>query len=488
MFIIFSAPCSFKRSHMDKLTELKGLFNPKRKYSDDNGTVIEVDGVFVRVDEDLEKQRGLEQYSISAEDFLQDPPVIRSARVSTGRDSKEVDEKAKGMIGALYGGRHETPFEGGVVFRLRVETPICFAQPFFQLPYSHNEFSGRYSIIDGDFYTPKNIPSFALSMYHANEERCQRDYKELLDMGVAREQARFALPFRFFTKFYWTVSLRHLLEILSLEPNNLTVPDFWSIRDNILKRIIKDWTPWAYEKTEETKRCVRTKWADDDKARELIGLIKGRSLKRFENEIGSIHLVNVSGDDDLLRLGIKTQPNPRRGFGHASMTFLMEVPIFVHRQWVRHRYGSWSELPVNFQEIANTRNFYIPNRFRKQVGKAMSYVYEDMNDEENNTVRTKLHYLIEDSCYRFYTVCGCGIESLRAAQTLVYTFRIPVMWTVNVESLMNFFSLRCDTHAQWEIRQFANVIYGWFKEYFPCADKIFLDHLNYGKSPVFGNS
>lgn len=473
---------------MDRLAELKKSFNPKRKYSDNNGTTIEVDGVFVRVDESLEQQRGAEVYSINAEDLLQDPPVIRSARVSTGRDSKEVDEKAKGMIGALYSGRHETPFEGGAVFRLRVETPICFAQPFFQLPYSHNEFSGRYSIIDGDFYTPKNISSLALFYYQENEQKCQRVYKELLDMGVAREQARFALPFRFFTKFYWTVSLRHLLEVLSLEANNLTTPGFWGIRDNILKKIVQDWTPWAYEKAEETKRCVQTKWADSDDTGALIATRKERSLKQFKNEVGSVDLLNISGDDALMMLGVKTQPNPRRGFGHASMTFLMEVPIFVHRQWVRHRYGSWSELPVNFCEVVNNRNFYIPHRFRKQVGKAMSYVYEDMNDEENDLVRKKLDLLIEDSCNQFEVVRGCGYEPFQAAQNLVYTFRIPVMWTVNIESLMNFFSLRCDTHAQWEIRQFANVIYEWFKEYFPDADLVFRNYLNYGKSPVFGNS
>ena len=72
-----------------------------------------------------------------------------------------------------------------------------------------------------------------------------------------------------------------------------------------------------------------------------------------------------------------------------------------------------------------------------------------------------------------------------AALNLPYVFRVKRLWTANVESLMNFFSLRCDKQAQWEIRQFAHAIYPRFRKSFPWANEIFLRYLNFGKSSTF---
>ena len=118
--------------NLDRLAVLKQRFNPRREYKVSH-TKIEVDGAFVRFDDDWGFKD--DKAIVPLEDFLQDPAVIRSARVSTGRDAKEVNEKAEGLIGALYRNKHVTPFEGSVIFRLRVEPPICFAQSFFQLPF-----------------------------------------------------------------------------------------------------------------------------------------------------------------------------------------------------------------------------------------------------------------------------------------------------------------------------------------------------------------
>ena len=119
---------------MDQIEQLIGQFRPHRHYQA-QGISLEVDGAFLRVDETLESQRGQKTLEIETEDLLQDLAIVRSARVSTDR----------GLINALYRDRHETPFEGGVVFRLKITTPICYAQPFFQIFASHNEFSGRYN-------------------------------------------------------------------------------------------------------------------------------------------------------------------------------------------------------------------------------------------------------------------------------------------------------------------------------------------------------
>ncbi|MEK7567015.1 MAG: FAD-dependent thymidylate synthase [Patescibacteria group bacterium] len=479
----------------DALAELKKKFRPNRFYKlDELGTTIEVDGVFVRVDERMLEQNLLtrDKVEIRLEDILQDPPVIRSARVSTDRDTKAVTEKAAGMIGSLYGGRHDTPFEGGVVFRLKVTVPICYAKPFFQLPGSHNEFSGRYSEIPDDFFVPPYArKGEAREIFDESAKDCYGVYQKLLhEMSVAKEQARMALPFSFFTKFYWTITLRHLLEVLALEENEFSPSEFWQIIHALIPQILKDWTPWTAEKMEEQKRFIPTKWAEKPPAKQYTlicdALDRHLARKNYVANVGFVGLLGHNAENEkLIDLIVKTGPDPRRGLKHLHMSLFMNYPIFVHRQWVRHRDGAWSEFLPDFDAIVASKNFYTPKIFRKQLGKNMSYIYEDMTEEESEAVGKELSALIIRSCNGYMKLRKLGLTPEEAGLVLPYTYRVSVMWTPNIASLMNFLSLRCDKHAQWEIRVFADIIYGWFKELFPKSHEIFIEHLNFGKSEIF---
>ena len=485
---------------MEQLIGLKKRFNPRRLYEDEpSATKIEVDGVFLRIDDSLLEQKTAmypgdnflgHTFTVDIEDLLQDPSIIRSARVSTGRDSKAVDEKSIGLIKSLHSGKHDTPFEGGVEFRLKVTVPICLAEPFFQMMGSHNEFSTRYSeynVEEKPFFVPPGFVERDVEIYHDVHKASRELYKYFLDFGVAREQARFALIYSFFTEFYWTVSLRHLLELMSLEWNPLTPELFWGIRDNVIGKILKDWTPWAWDVKTETGNVLPTIYfLEGFSASEMDGKITDifESSGHGVDNIGTFAITNVYGNDELMKLGVWTNPNPRRGFGHAGMTILAKMPIFVYRQWVRHRYGSWSALPTSFDNVVLNRDFYIPEVFRKQVGKPMQYTYEPASAEDNEKLKSKMRDLIDYACVRYGALRSYGVSSENAALILPYTFRVRRMWTANVESLMNYFSLRVDGHAQEETRRFAEAVYPIFKDHFPWANKMFLRHLNFGKSDL----
>lgn len=420
--------------------------------------------------------------------FNQDMGIVSSARVSTGREAKK--EGGEGLIGSLYRDRHETPFEGGSMFRFLVETPICMAQPFFQAPYVHNEHSGRYSVIDGEFYTPawaRGNPDI-FSLFKEAEMDSQKIYKELLGMEIAKEHARFALLFRFTTKFYWTIALRHLQEILSLEPHRNAPEEFWHAMHDILPAVIQEFAPAAYEKMQEHERFIHTHW-HEGLLRHPVGFYENELLKDYERvekieNIGDIHLLyHKKARPELFRLATQTKLNPARGFGHVDMSFHINEPIFVHRQWVRHRYGTWSEIPPNFDVVVQENDFYIPHQFRVQKGKQMQYWYEDAPPELNIKAQEMLQGLIQRSCERYWILRKkFNIPAEEAAMNLPYVFRIHTLWTANLESLMNYFSLRCDTHAQWETRKYAEVVYRWFKNAYPIADDIFLKNLNFGKN------
>lgn len=475
------------------LTSLLEVFRPKKTYKEYPFT-IKVDSVFLRIDETLRDQVAHGKTGIVTDiaDLLQDYSVVRSARVSTGREEKNINEAARGLIGRLYKDWHITPFEGGVFFKFVVTTPICFAETFFQLPGSHNEFSGRYSNIDGDFYLPQwaSQNQNVENIFREAEEDSRTLYGTYLNQEVAKEQARLAMLFRFFTKFYWTISLRHLLEFLSVERYSLVPDEVWDMRDSLITGILRDWTPWIYDEFIRHPRKIRTGWVLDFMPFKSLFAenLKAASLKtaKIEN-IGHLSLLDVHKQPEVQKLGFMTKPNPWRGFAHSSMTFLIEDPVFVHRQWVRHRNGVWGEIPPDFDDIVKQNNFYIPLRFRQQTGKNMDYRYEDSSDKKNEIFILSLGDLIVRSKERYKKLRSMRISPERAALVLPYAFRVERLWTVNIESLFNYLSLRCDEHAQWETRMFARQVYLWFKEYFPLENKYFLSYFNFGTSDLFRN-
>lgn len=166
-----------------------------------------------------------------------DLAVVNGARVSYGGSVTELNEKDKRLIGRLLRDHHGTPFEQAV-FTFYVRCPIFVAREWFRHRIgSFNEISGRYKELECDFYTPKKFRM-------PDPERVQMDYKymdaddetnkkaaaianrlyqdaaiayrELLDLGIAKEHARIVLPVGIYTEFRWTVNARALMNFLTL--------------------------------------------------------------------------------------------------------------------------------------------------------------------------------------------------------------------------------------------------------------------------------
>ena len=68
-------------------------------------------------------------------------------------------------------------------------------------------------------------------------------------------------------------------------------------------------------------------------------------------------------------------------FEHVVYTFYVKCPIFVAREWFRHRWSSFNEMSMRYH-IPPTLSFYLPSSqdLRKQVGKPGSYTFEDISD------------------------------------------------------------------------------------------------------------
>lgn len=171
-----------------------------------------------------------------------DLSVIRAARVSYGKaPGEEFDEEKDGrLLRYLLKHGHWSPFEHATV-TFGVRLPIFVARQWMRhYSWSFNEISGRYKELPTEFYVPRDWrgqsttnkqgsgePLGALNQLSADYayqyalDDVVSAYQTLLNLGVAREQARAILPVSTYTEFYATANLRNILHFLS----SRTAPD-----------------------------------------------------------------------------------------------------------------------------------------------------------------------------------------------------------------------------------------------------------------------
>ncbi len=175
-----------------------------------------------------------------------DAQVVRAARVSYDKGTKTVRDD-ESLIRYLIRNEHWSPFEM-VEFKFHVKAPIFVARQWFRhRTGSVNEISGRYSVLEDEFYVPEKwrlqdtknrqgsrgeldtlTNEYATDAYTEALDYAYKAYEALLSAGVAREMARMVLPLSTYTQFYWKQDLRNLLHFLKLR---LDEHAQWEIRE-----------------------------------------------------------------------------------------------------------------------------------------------------------------------------------------------------------------------------------------------------------------
>lgn len=154
-------------------------------------------------------------------------------------------------------------------------------------------------------------------------------------------------------------------------------------------------------------------------------------------------------------------------FEHNSFRFHVKCPLFVAREWFRHRIGSFNEFSARYTEVPN--EFFIPEieDVRCQVGKPGSYKFEPINiDDAYSTI--SIISAANDASYNSYRkMIDMGVAKELARSVLPVSMYTQFYWTVNARSLMNFLSLRNDSNAQLDIRQYAKDVEVFFADKMP---------------------
>lgn len=232
-----------------------------------------------------------------------DDAIAEAARTSYGEGTKTAQDN-RGLIRYLLRHKHTTPFEM-VELKFYVKIPIFVARQWIRHRTANvNEYSGRYSIMKSEFYTPEDWnkqsstnkqgsgegldPLELRDVNAAYVDHCETSF-ELYDefikpvdedgYDLAREQARMHLPLSTYTELYWKIDLHNLLHFLKLRTDDHAQYEIrmfsWA-----MEKMVRLALPVAYEA-----------WVDYSK--------KAYTMSRMEMDVLRSMVMTIHQDDIL---------------------------------------------------------------------------------------------------------------------------------------------------------------------------------------------
>jgi thymidylate synthase (FAD) len=151
----------------------------------------------------------------------------------------------------------------------------------------------------------------------------------------------------------------------------------------------------------------------------------------------------------------------------------MKLPIFVARQFVRHRTVSISEVSARYTKMPG--EWYVPEA--EQVGaKAVSNKQgrgEMLPPGVVGAYQNALHRLCAESYSKYEYFLGEGMAPEVARLFLHVNHYTAWIWSQDLHSTMHFLSLRLHSHAQWEARQYAEAVYNLLYQHLPESMNLF---------------
>jgi len=184
--------------------------------------------------------------------------------------------------------------------------------------------------------------------------------------------------------------------------------------------------------------------------------------------------VTELGDADAGLIRFLMRERHGTPFEHNSFRFHIRCPIFVAREWFRHRVGSFNEFSMRYARA--TDDFYVPepDDVRTQVGKPGAYSFEPVDPELAETTREELRAVYEQAYATYERLVEQGVARELARSVLPVGAYTEFFWTVNARALMNFVSLRAAEAAQREIRRYAEAVEELFSTRMPVTHAAFV--------------
>jgi thymidylate synthase (FAD) len=204
----------------------------------------------------------------------------------------------------------------------------------------------------------------------------------------------------------------------------------------------------------------------------------GRGTKKVSEDRGLIHY--------LMRHRHSTP------FEMCEIKLHVKLPIFVARQWIRHRTANVNEYSARYSIL--DREFYVPSeenlaaqsqsnrqgRGDVLTGSEAAQVLDLLRTDATHVYDHYLTMMNESEDGQKIDDSRQGLARELARMNLGLNFYTQWYWKVDLHNLMHFLSLRADAHAQYEIRVYADVMVDLLKRWVPLTAEAFVEHRLHG--------
>jgi len=162
-------------------------------------------------------------------------------------------------------------------------------------------------------------------------------------------------------------------------------------------------------------------------------------------------------------------------FEMVEFKFHLKLPLFVFAQLVRHRTASLNAMSARYSEMPD--EFYTPESYRTQDTNnkqgSLDYLSPAWNEFPSGEVRSGSTIEYD----RYQALLEHGVAREMARMVLPQNLYTEVYWKQDLHNLLHLLRLRLDPHAQWEIRQYAQAIYGIIQPIIPWTIESWENHV-----------
>jgi thymidylate synthase (FAD) len=213
--------------------------------------------------------------------------------------------------------------------------------------------------------------------------------------------------------------------------------------------------------------------------------VTSQQIDPLKDGISSVELLRVSGSDldianaarvsygrvsqelserDHKLIAFLMEHNHTSPFEHNQLSFRIKAPIFIARQWMRHRMHSYNE--ISYRYVTVKTEFYKPAEWRLQdtVNKQSSHgAFQD------NEITSLYDNTLKMAYATYEKMLASGVCREQARAILPVATYTEFIFTTNLHALMHFLKLRMGSGAQKEIRNYAQALFVLALPYFPIA-------------------
>jgi thymidylate synthase (FAD) len=154
-------------------------------------------------------------------------------------------------------------------------------------------------------------------------------------------------------------------------------------------------------------------------------------------------------------------------FEQTFLQYHVRLPLFVARQWMRHRVGvSYNEQSARYTQMEE--EFYIPANWRNN-STSYKQLDKEKQDQTDAVARATYTKALETSMTAYRNLLAASVPKELARGVLPVSLYTQFVFACNVRSLFHFVKLRADSHAQWEIQQYAKGLLQLARTHFPVS-------------------